>query len=1584
MNAPQSMKTITIPIALAFGLLCLTLTPIARGAFTLNKAVYDEGEAITASFTDSPGDATDWVGIYSNPGNGPVDGTFVGGSTIWLYTNGTQSAAGGITDGAVTFANPGLAPGNYIAFFLASDGYASIEEPVPFSVQVAGAAAGPEFLVDPVELVRAETGQEYGGRLGAYATGNALIFSKVSGPEWLSVEENGDLSGTPAEEDLGLNAFRIQISDAGGLTAQADVNLTVTPPGGAPVEDLSVMTYNLWVGGTPAKNLAAIIKSGVDIIGLQETTGERATQHAEALGWHAVQSGGSVAVLSKYPIVEQFSASAGVGARIRISTQPFQEVILWSCHLTAFPYGPYDGCFDSASEATILANETTSGRLPQVQAILTAMQDQIAESERTPVFLVGDFNTPSHLDWTAATASSHCDYTIDWPVTKAVEAAGLTDTYRAAHPDPAADPGNTWSPIIALRDNAGPDPEPQDRIDMIHFKGEGVTVQSSEVYLLPGTLENIPNHGANAWASDHASVVSVMQMPTPDPDALSSLINPTPQNDANEVSNTDLALSWSGGDGADSFQIYLGENPELGIDDLVAAQAARTYSPELLDPGVRYYWRVDSVKNGQTLEGAVWNFTTDSGVTQIGLWEFDEGSGEQVAEASGNGITGTLIDVDADAWTDTDVLDKGIELSFDNGWISFGDDPRLRPESALTVAAWIKPATYEEWGGVAGFVHDTGSIESGYSMHTRSNGRFGWGVASSDTGVIQYLTSPGGHPEDAWYHVVGTYDGSEIALFVNGQEASRAAHTGPIDWDPLPEQGFIVGSYLDDNDDLRYNGEITQLAVWRKALSPVEIQDLFVGTGSAICPSGLSCETNSEAGTVTLTWVPGRNLSGDSLEILRNGTVVAEVGLDADSYTDTPPNAQDPGKVEITYTLRVKDGDPDACPGTACGATFFNGEITDDLVLYLRLDGDFLDRSPNPLTTTVSGTPLPAAGRIGQAYQFTDTADPRQFLSLEDADALRFGEDIDFSISLWVQSTSAFTDNRENGGTNYDPAIISNKDWNSGGNPGWVIAANSSNQGGGIGNLEWNIGDGGSRADFDQTNVQINDGEWHHILVSHDRDGDAVFYLDGIQVGTVNIAGIGDIDSDLPTNIGTDGTEGTGWENWFPGSLDDVAIWRRVVTPAEVSIIHANGLQGIGLPSENDTDGDGLPDDWEIESFGDIDQYGGIDDPDEDQLSNLGEWRQMTDPNESDTDGDGAVDGREVAFGTDALDGESLPPADGVVLTQSNRPDQSWADGTVWSDGQPPALTRAYFVNGNAPTLRTPLAADPVFAGGSLTLLDKSQLRLQHSGSAGLANLMLKGGQLFYNGISGGNVGLGAEGNLLHLESDSTIGFSTAGTMTLHSRLTGTAALTITGDNESNTVILANPSNAFTGELRVQSGRLSATHPAALEDIDITLQGGIFDPGGDLNSPNATLLLASAESTVLFRHQMAFQSVKIAPADGNEIALEEGEYDSDDLNELGLGVIFGEGGGRLIIGGSLTEPEPSPLRIVTIEDLKNGRIAIVWTSAPGTEYGIQSSETLASWQEIDSLPGGAGPTTRFELERTKRGEFLRIVAKAEN
>lgn len=69
-----------------------------------------------------------------------------------------------------------------------------------------------------------------------------------------------------------------------------------------------------------------------------------------------------------------------------------------------------------------------------------------------------------------------------------------------------------------------------------------------------------------------------------------------------------------------------------------------------------------------------------------------------------------------------------------------------------------------------------------------------------------------------------------------------------------------------------------------------------------------------------------------------------------------------------------------------------------------------------------------------------------------------------------------------------------------------------------------------------------------------------------------------------------------------------------------------------------DTDGDGLPDDWEITNFGDLVTADSTTDSDNDGLLDIDEYGHGTNPNNTDTDGDGDSDGNEVLYGADPTD----------------------------------------------------------------------------------------------------------------------------------------------------------------------------------------------------------------------------------------------------------------------------------------------------------------------------------------------------------
>ncbi|MDT0449619.1 HAD-IA family hydrolase [Streptomyces hesseae] len=371
-------------------------------------------------------------------------------------------------------------------------------------------AAGTRFVVPAFTTRNARIGEPFRATVGGLLRGGGGSFTKASGPDWAHVATDGTLTGTPTE--AGVCEVVVTTGDGSRVTARVPVVGTDEPL----VRVLKVMSWNLWLGGGPVddhrhKQLKVLLDADVDIVGLQETAGTSTRKLAEALGWHHHQAGHNLGVISRYPIADRFGepAPSGYGATgVTVRLDGTKDVTVWNAHLNYTPYGPYDACLDRRPVPVLIEHETASGRVAEIQDVLRAMAPGLATRDTTPVLLVGDFNAPSHLDWTEAAAPLHGGYgPVAWPVTKAAEEAGLRDSYRVAHPDPVRAPGATWSPLHPLHEDGSGRAEPQDRIDYVLFAGDGLTVLDSTAHVT-GSPGPYPAVAANEWPSDHAAVIT--------------------------------------------------------------------------------------------------------------------------------------------------------------------------------------------------------------------------------------------------------------------------------------------------------------------------------------------------------------------------------------------------------------------------------------------------------------------------------------------------------------------------------------------------------------------------------------------------------------------------------------------------------------------------------------------------------------------------------------------------------------------------------------------------------------------------------------------------------------------------------------------------------------------------------------------------------------------------------------------------------------------------------------------------------------------------------------------------------------------
>jgi arylsulfatase A-like enzyme len=93
----------------------------------------------------------------------------------------------------------------------------------------------PAFDSDPVVELNVTTNQAYSSTLANDASdpnGDPMIFLKISGPVWLNIATNGDLSGTPLPGDLGMNSWTVSVTD--GISGTNSATLQITVMAGVP------------------------------------------------------------------------------------------------------------------------------------------------------------------------------------------------------------------------------------------------------------------------------------------------------------------------------------------------------------------------------------------------------------------------------------------------------------------------------------------------------------------------------------------------------------------------------------------------------------------------------------------------------------------------------------------------------------------------------------------------------------------------------------------------------------------------------------------------------------------------------------------------------------------------------------------------------------------------------------------------------------------------------------------------------------------------------------------------------------------------------------------------------------------------------------------------------------------------------------------------------------------------------------------------------------------------------------------------------------------------------------------------------
>ena len=159
--------------------------------------------------------------------------------------------------------------------------------------------------------------------------------------------------------------------------------------------------------------------------------------------------------------------------------------------------------------------------------------------------------------------------------------------------------------------------------------------------------------------------------------------------------------------------------------------------------------------------------------------------------------------------------------------------------------------------------------------------------------------------------------------------------------------------------------------------------------------------------------------------------------------------------------------------------------------------------------------------------------------------------------------------------------------------------------------------------------ADILDGGIHHVVAIYDHKSSRnLVFVNGERADVARLGG-------LTMRVGLNNTPGTGPmhiggnsatnpgetipRGAWNGTIDDLAIWRRALTPKEIGALYNDGAGAPvqGWIDREDRDGDRMPDLWETAHGLDARRDDANDDTDGDGTSNAREFRVVTDPSRS-------------------------------------------------------------------------------------------------------------------------------------------------------------------------------------------------------------------------------------------------------------------------------------------------------------------------------------------------------------------------------
>jgi hypothetical protein len=194
----------------------------------------------------------------------------------------------------------------------------------------------------------------------------------------------------------------------------------------------------------------------------------------------------------------------------------------------------------------------------------------------------------------------------------------------------------------------------------------------------------------------------------------------------------------------------------------------------------------------------------------VAAYGFEEGTGTTTLDSSGLGNVGTLTNA---TWAATGRFGKALSFNGTNALVTVADANVLDLTTAMTLEAWVNPATLSNWRTIM-LKESTGGLAYGLYAHDGSRPAAYIHVGANDVGRQGTATLAA----NTWTHVAATYDGTTLRLYINGVQVSSSAVSGSM----LTTTGALRiggngpwGEY--------FSGLIDEVRVYSRVLTAAEI-----------------------------------------------------------------------------------------------------------------------------------------------------------------------------------------------------------------------------------------------------------------------------------------------------------------------------------------------------------------------------------------------------------------------------------------------------------------------------------------------------------------------------------------------------------------------------------------------------------------------------------------------------------------------------------------------------------------------------------------------------------------------------------------